>query len=258
MISKIEEGIKNPKKAAAFLKYRLLKPFGGWNYIPFIVLSRSRTGSNLLISFLDSHPNIYARDEVFGWLHGKTPRQALEEFYCRQPPYIKAAGCKIFYYHPQDEDSGEIWKRLMDMRKLRVIHLKRDNILRTLLSRKIAGRQDTWKDTQSESNLTKKKWVFFTFNELKQGFEQTRHWEIEYQNLFSSHPMINISYEDLIRNPENEFKRITDFLFVSAWIPQTSLKKQNPEPASRLIVNYEELKNAFAGTKWERFFEDSQ
>jgi hypothetical protein len=33
------------------------------------------------------------------------------------------------------------------------------------------------------------------------------------------------------------------------------LQRQNPEPLSELIANYDELRAAFAGTPWSAFFE---
>jgi LPS sulfotransferase NodH len=112
----------------------------------FIVLSRSRTGSNMLISFLNSHPHIQAEGEIFAKLGSKDPNDILSEVFAKQPLYVKARGFKIFYYHPLDEKdkSNELWNALINMNNLQVIHLKRRNLLRTLVSRKIAILQDVW------------------------------------------------------------------------------------------------------------------
>mgnify|MGYP006437466411 CR=1 FL=1 len=58
----LSQSIKNSKK-------RVLSIFDHENFTKFIVLSRSRTGSNLLISMLNSHPNISAEGEKFSRLN---------------------------------------------------------------------------------------------------------------------------------------------------------------------------------------------
>ncbi len=72
----------------------------------FIVLSRSRTGSNMLLSFLNSHPNIHAEGEVFNRLNGQNYQEILSRVFADQPPRILAKGFKIFYYHPMALSRG--------------------------------------------------------------------------------------------------------------------------------------------------------
>ena len=123
------------------------------DYQKFIILARSRVGSNLLISYLNSHPNIHALGEMFGNNHNEAninfrkenPLKFLNEFCFRSyAKGIKAVGFKIFYYHPVNGESRAIWDDLKNMKDLKIIHLKRENILRTHLSRAIAGQTDKW------------------------------------------------------------------------------------------------------------------
>lgn len=108
--------------------------------IKFIVLTRSRTGSNLLVSMLNSHPDVRCGGEELRSLNGRQVSEAIEtSFPIRQA--LKASGFKIFYYHPLDDSSGAVWDTLSAMRELRVLHLMRRNILRTLtLIRQKSGR----------------------------------------------------------------------------------------------------------------------
>jgi len=135
----INKALKDPNRAMKVLSYKLLSTFGHNNYKKFIVLTRSRTGSNMLISYLDSHPNIHADREVFARLNGRHYKDILSKTYGKQPRHVKFAGFKIFYYHPMDDDKKEIWDYLINSKEISVIHLKRRNILRTMISRKIAG-----------------------------------------------------------------------------------------------------------------------
>ncbi len=170
---------------------------------------------------------------------------------------MKAVGFKIFYYHPLNEESNDIWNELMEMEDLYVIHIKRRNILRTLLSRKIAEKEDVWliTDTKQRRKIEERR-AHFTENELREGFEQTREWEKSYECIFELKSMIEVFYEDLVSRPEEEFKKILSLLDLQFSSPETNSKKQNPEKLSQLITNYAALKETFANTEWSSFFED--
>ena len=251
----INKVISDPAKAISYLEYDIFKRFGQQNFNKFIVLSRSRTGSNLLLSFINNHHNLHAKGEIFGSLRGQNYQDVLNKVFYKQPYFIKSAGFKIFYYHPEDVENCNIWNDLINMQNLFVIHLKRRNILRTLISKRIADTQNVWTISGAEDqNNIKPNTVSLTAKELKDGFEQTRKWEINGDKMFSDHPVLNIYYEDLVINPDKYFKEVTDFLNVPFIKPYTTLKKQNPGKVCDLVENFEELKAAFQKTKWQSFF----
>ena len=146
---------------------------------------------------------------------------------------------------------------MQNLNDLYVVHLKRRNILRTLLSRKIAGITDAYRyDLQKSGKNNQKKTCRFTADELRAGFEQTREWEINFAHLFADKLVIDVYYEDLVCNPTLEFNKIVEKLQIKPHSPRTYLKKQNPEKAIELIENYATLKAAFTDTQWACFFED--
>jgi LPS sulfotransferase NodH len=249
--------IQNPKRAFKALAHRLVCLVGHADYTRFIVLTRSRTGSNMLLSFLRSHPNVAADGEILKWLEGRRAKQILQNTFAKQPPWIKAKGFKLFYYHPQDDASGRLWRELAEMSDLRVIHLKRWNILRTLVSRKIAEFQDVWqvRSRQEASAQTHTPKVRFDPDELKQKFAQTQRWQKEADRWFDDHSLLDVDYRDLVEAPTDEFSRVTAFLDLPFVPPATRLEKQNPEPLPELVANYHELKAVFRRTRWEAFFE---
>lgn len=256
LMNKIYTAYKNPEKILSYLTYRIFRNVRHRNFRRFIILCRSRTGSSMLLSFLNGHPSIHAEDEIFGKLNGRSYKAVLKRVFSQQPYHIKATGFKIFYYHPIDDNSSDIWNELVNMPDLYIIHLKRKNILRTLISRKIAGMQDVWSITENRTrNKAGAKTIEFSIDELERGFTQTRYWEKEGDRMFGNHHLLNVYYEDLIRDSKDVWKTITDFLNVRYYKPQTNLKKQNPEESSEIVMNYEELKSAFEGTEWEPLFE---
>jgi LPS sulfotransferase NodH len=253
------KGIRNPKKVVAGITHKWLSLFSHNEYRRFIVLSRSRTGSNMLISFLNSHPNIQADGEIFSKLSGRNTKDVLAKAFTKQPLFVKAKGFKIFYYHPLDDKASGVWDALASLNDLHVIHLKRRNILHTLVSRKIADIQDVWvvRSADQHSGADRREiTVAFSVDELSEGFKQTREWEQFGEDTFRNHLMISIEYEDLVAYREPTFRKLTEFLGVRYVHPTTQLIKQNTKSMKETIMNYEELKSAFSETEWHPFFDE--
>ncbi len=67
----INRAINNPRETSKKLVIKLLSNFGNTDYRRFMILSRTRTGSTMLLSLLNSHPNVYAEGEIFRALNGR-------------------------------------------------------------------------------------------------------------------------------------------------------------------------------------------
>ena len=260
MFRLVVASIIDPKKAVKEISCKSLATFGHNKFRRFIVLARPRVGSNLLMSFLNSHPNIYIEGEIIRDLHGRNHKNIIAKTFSKQPFFVQAKGCKIFYYHPRDDESGDALDDLASMDNLYILHLMRKNILRTLVSKKIGRMRGRWAEKTHwwGSLLEKKEEVacHFTVDELIEGFKQTKTWEKEGNERFRNHPILSVYYEELMSQPEQTFREVTDFLGVGYRRPQTNLKKQNTMPLTQAIVNYEELKSAFSGTEWQPFFDE--
>jgi len=227
------------------------------DYTRFIVLSRSRTGSNLLTSLLNSHRNIDAEGEALRRLHGRSAPAVIDARFGAQPFFIHAKGFKVFYYHPLDGSSDQVWRDLTGRPDLAVIHLRRRNILRTIISRQIADRSDEWLRRSPERlPVPASKAITISPAELTRAFEQTRTWEQEGELRFVDHRTLSIWYEDLVSDLDQTFATITAFLGVRNVRPRTRLRRQNPEPLHALLVDHEELHRHFQRTEWEPFFND--
>jgi hypothetical protein len=239
-------------KAAA----RAAAPVWGHDeFTPFVVLSRSRTGSNLLASFFNSHPQAHVEGEILGRLEGRDVGRVLGRVWGPQAHYVRAKGFKLFYYHPLDGCPQVLWTRIVEVPGLHVIHLKRRNILRTLVSRKIASARGEWiraGRTVSRGGIP----VRFDREELEEGFRQTREWEEQGDERMATLPSVVLVYEDLIADPVGEFNRATRLLGLRDSAPSSEFQRQNPEPLADLIENFDELRRGFRGTAWEEFFDE--
>ena len=245
------------------ISYYLIKngiPFcGSRNYSKFIILSRSRTGSNFLLSLLNSHPNIDCYGELFLHLRGKDSLEIWKRIFKKHPGRIKCVGFKLFYYHPVDSDDKKVWNLIEGDPQIKIIHLKRKNLLRTILSRKIAEKTKIWKENSTKTFIPpKEKAVKLSHVECLNEFNKIRAWENEADARFSKHAIFEIYYEDLVHQRDVVMNDVYSFLNLKKHQPYTDLRKQNKEGFQDLILNYNSLKVSFTGTGWESMFEEDE
>jgi hypothetical protein len=127
-------------------------------YTRFIILSDARTGSNLLQQSLDAHPNIVCFREIFnldpayidyevdGWdgklasdlaLRAGDPVAFIRErVFGAHDERTQAVGFKFAYAHFWFHE--KLLPALTEDEALRVVHLQRRNLLRSLVSLRIA------------------------------------------------------------------------------------------------------------------------
>lgn len=247
---------------------------GSQDYVKFIILSRSRTGSEFLRSLLNSHSEITVFGELFqqidhfnweypGFYRPRKHRAILEEdpalfleteIFRRYPKNKRAIGFKIFYYHAQNDSWKCVWTYLQEQKDLRVIHLKRKNILETHLSRKRAGNSGMWVNLTGEKEVIQA--MTLDYEECLNDFITTRRWEEQYGAFFKDHAILDISYEDLIKDSRAELQRVQEFLAVKREGLKSMTHKQTNKPLTQAIANYSELKDKFRGTEWAEFFRD--
>ena len=249
--------LTNPDRARTIIQYAIAHYTGHRHYKKFIIVGRSRTGSTFLQSMLNAHPEVHAKSEVLTRTYGTPVKNVLQDVFSRQPSAIKALGFKMFYDHPLDCDGGAYWQGLAEMEDLHVIHLKRHNILRALISEKIARKTAVWGVKSERGQVdSQRKLVSFSVEELRAAFEWTKRAEERSELLFAGHPSVTIQYEALIDHPQRELQRVTDMLGLEHHNPVSRLRKQNREKLSDLLQDYTTIKKAFQGTEWQGYFDE--
>lgn len=253
--------VKRPVWSVRLAAFHAGRIFGGRDYQRFVILGHARTGSNLLRSLLEDHPAVYVLNEKVGALRGRTIEEASAGIYRRMPPWIKAVGFKLFYYHPLDGDAAAARRWFRALPGMKVIHLRRRNLLRTIVSREIARQTSQWADVgRSESRESRdKRQVSFTASDLEERFRRIRRWERECPAEFGACPVLDVCFEELAADQDGQMRRVFDFLGLEGgWAVKTSFRRQNPEPVRALVANFDELAAAFAGTEWAAYFAEEE
>lgn len=279
------------------------------DYVRFIVLTAARTGSYMLTSSLNSSPNIVCFGELFNPLvkhvdyrvdgydmtdpdERRFQNEDLERFlderiFCPRREQIGAVGFKAPHLHFWAYGDVEDW--LVRNRDIRVIHLRRRNLLRMMLSLRIAMKTWGWTDYQqhtpasvfraanavralrnplkavriARSALLPKKpqWkqarrkVTLSVDECREFFAQEEADAAHYEARFENHPIVTVYYEELRDSYEATMRRIQEFLGLTPAPVAPQTRQQNPEPLRELLANYDELYNAFAGTPAAAYFD---
>lgn len=246
----------------------------GRSYTRFVIVSRGRSGTNLLKGLLNDHPGAICFGELFrryGHVklavrgHNASPRDDQQisdapiqflnrRIYRRWPSSIHAVGFKIFYYHARNPEWKHVWDYLRNEPDLKVIHLRRENMLATHLSLVRATRNKVWQ-TRSYTRRTEPEPTYLDYDDCLRFFEGTRDYRAWAEEYFANSPTLDISYEALSANRDSEMMKVFEFLNLEHTHVQPSNVKQRRSPLSVSIANFDELRHRFAGTEWARFFD---
>jgi LPS sulfotransferase NodH len=255
------------------LRFNLIQ--GHQNYTKFIILCRSRTGSNLLLNQLQFHQNIRMFYEVFSqdqspkefWdyinydiqnirnIKQNDPIKFIETFVFREMPLnVQAVGFKLFYYHAQEAKTQEIWQYLQANQELKIIHLVRKNLLQTYISQQIALTTNSWY-LKSGKQVKNNPAIALDYEQTRKAFEETKKLEADNDTFFQNHQVIKVFHEDLVKDNIAGMAKIQNFLNVKTTPVSISTQKRSPQSLQQVIQNYSELKANFKESPYTSFFE---
>lgn len=249
----------------------------------FVIMTIPRTGSTMLCSALDHHPEINCgmeifnpyvsptqscfqwRKEVFQRLYGmdqkdmkiETPclRYKIDEKRHNLLPFLSEVfvaynGFKLIYGH-LDNDSY-VLKEIAKRQDLCVVYLERD-WLESCLSFKLAKNSGVW-HRKSNSIVIKDEPFVFPFDEVKWYFDHICSADKGVRQMFSDKQNITISYRDLVSKWSKVTKEIQEMIGVSVMELPILFSKRTKIAPREAIINYDELKSRFAGTEYAGLF----
>jgi len=144
------------------------------------------------------------------------------------------------------------WQFLVADRSLSVIHLKRHNMLDSLVSLKTAFITRQWWALKDDGGTAPA--VHLDPEECRNYFQKLDSLVDEADKAFGEHRTLDLSYERLVENRREALVDIFTFLNVPYQEVATRMKKQRRVAASESVANYGQLKDTFRETKWCTFF----
>jgi len=236
-------------------------------YTKYVVVCTGRTGSNMLMSLISSRDDVRAYWEFF---YDKYKEHLSEEeikdgvaalekvVYKNHPEEVKAAGFKFIYDHvnlPYTNGHG-VLDYLRKNKDIKVIHLKRRNILRTYLSHEMAFKHNKWHAFKDEDRLKEDDKIEIDFEACLEYFLNISREEAHFDGFFSDNPKLDMYYECIVEDPQEETKRIQHFLGLKPKPLSSTFKRLNHKRLCDTITNYWQLKSMFKNSRFYYFFED--
>jgi hypothetical protein len=243
----------------------------------FVMLSYARCGSNMLKAMLNEHPQITCFGEIFNPAYGKGYLKWVTKSFLRRLSHkylrdysietylndickiqttgdTQAVGYKVMY--PGQFERYPNFRDYWKFNKFKIIRLTRYNLLRRYLSSKIANKESRW----SSSNYRGRQiTIQLDLDDLKRSINCLESIDCQIDSLAQEFQYLNVSHEQIVSNRKSSLRNIFEFLGVD--IDQTEkieprTVKQNPGKLNMLIENYDEVREALAGSQYERFLEE--
>ena len=251
----------------------------------FVVMGIQRTGTILLCSSLNQHPEILSLDEIFvnhpfykpGIIpsfrnyvvevgksdvpklinHKRTIYKYLNQFYSL--PDYTSRGFKLM---ANQANHLTYIKKYLRKHKVKIIKMTRANVFKVYLSRYRAEQTGLFHSRQKRiaKDIPRLAKILITLpvDRLLTELE-----EIERENRQLDHivdslqtPNITVKYESLVKDFPTSLSDVLSFLEVTPDIPiKPARKKISPSLLSESIENCEDVRSALSGTKYEHYLE---
>lgn len=230
------------------------------NYTPFVIVAQERTGSTWLQMLLHSHENILCYGEIFNAdanirckagvpaiEAGADPVEYLQkQIFCERPAAIHAVGFRLFYNHAGETDWPTL-RPFLQKQNIRIIHLRRQDLLSRYLSHQLALQTNVWSSQEQvgdEWENSRKVWVNPV--DCLADIYRSRWQSHQHDAYFSYNPLLHLGYENLVSQFDTESARLQNFLRVPIRSLSAPLEKQQTRAKSEIIENYTDLKELFA------------
>lgn len=224
----------------------------------FIILFPGRTGSSWLVSAISGHSDIQVKGEILVGMKPKAQHRELLDIYGKPPRSGAARGFKTKLKDVAEQ--SELVKLIND-HGIKVIHMARKDLLKLAVSRINARRL---KDQVGQWNRDEKIERLPAFEidvETMEASLQACHDAVQELELFMedvSSPVLELEYDDMLRDPSACINRVLDFIEVDRCDLQSSIRKNTDDDLSKVILNYSELRRSMANGRWAFCFTDSR
>lgn len=247
----------------------------------FMITCAARTGSSLMVSYLQSHPNILCHGEIYA----PDNANALLGVYNRRRNAEIDYGEKLVQYrdnHPhtflykvafdcQDREfvgfklkhdelvlpsMAETRHLIQEDTDIKIIHLRRENLLARYLSWYLVNHVTGVTMRIKGEELPKHQKVTLDPQKCLSNFEEAMRRYNFFKKMFSSHQVFEVTYEQLTGDNKTKIiQDIQDFLGVERSGLKTKMVKIGKKDLSETIENFDELKLFFGGTVHEIYFD---
>jgi LPS sulfotransferase NodH len=241
-----------------------------------IILTSQRSGSTFLQGCLDAHPSVKCYGELlvssnpviprplrnrrlltkayrYVMVRGWNPVSILNRYYARKEAPVVAF--KAMYNHVNNR---RVRAYLTAHPEIRVIHLRRDNLLKQHVSKLLlsAKRERPWIPHTTRPIPVAS--VRVSPERAIKDMRRVRDSFLEFERLLSGHRRIELVYERMFNGQtlsREAWAKVSELLEIEPVTVGSDLVKMNPHELRPMVKNYDELAAALAGTEFERYLD---
>jgi LPS sulfotransferase NodH len=228
---------------------------------PFVIAADLRTGSTLLASTLDEHPQIRCYGELFhsqdlpdNRIDGFDRLGASAEAILKRAMHrrgVKACGFKamIFLPLPSAADWADAWKRMRELPGLRVIWLTRRDRLAQYASAEVVRHTGVFHpyDNERVDRPEHRPVITIDPDEFRSWVRERDAQLRRRREMLRGMPALDLDYETLTGDWERSTTCVQRFLGVDVEPLEQQKKKQELRPLADVIANYAELETRLRG-----------
>lgn len=245
-------------------------------YTPACIIGLPRSGTTLVRSFLNSHPDALLYNEIFHAtkerralrhpepasiiLDGADPEPYLHE--CIFPPQSRnhsVIGFKLFPSHAASLGWEDLWQWAMRDPLLSIVHVERRNVLDIVLSMSIALRDRKWHTTENQPPAHS---ICIPWREFAWRMQSTSDTQERIRADLRQKPHVTVFYEALQANPRSALAPVLAHLGLpdSLLWNNEGLQKMASQQRRIALENYDELHKLCTAEhpEWLRFFDEPE
>lgn len=247
--------------------------------IRFVLTGQARTGSTMLGSALGAHPDVVMHGELFGevstplnfyGIDERLPWPTPLENYLKQLRdhdivgfleryvYAKTGRSAVGYKFKFEEFSR--WPKVADYierTRPKLIYIRRQNLWQRYLSGRETLITDSYNsaDSISRSLSAAREQAPITPAEIQGAFEAEERLDHEFRTRFAPHPVLEVTYEDMLADFIGTMVRTCAFLEIDFVETVPFVTRRKAERKVHRLINFPLIRKHFAGTKYAQFFE---
>jgi LPS sulfotransferase NodH len=245
--------------------------------VKFVMIGSERTGTNLLSGLLDSHPDCTVGNEIFNQFY-EDPKEIPWDIFNEEERIqlkkirsenaiefvdslydsafdrgFRVAGFKFMYGHAVDH--SDVRDHLLNDPDVRIIHVRRRNLLRRLVSERQALMSGVWAQDANTPKLAVPP-VQIPINEMIWDFTEKEENLRFYNSVFENrNNVIEVHYEDISTRPQAVANRVARFLGLSIKSDmEIRFRKTGAESMRDAVSNHDNLKARLGN--WLAFFDE--
>ncbi|MEO0896462.1 MAG: hypothetical protein AAFY71_08705 [Bacteroidota bacterium] len=240
--------------------YYLISLNDSQGYPQFIIVGQGRTGSTLLTSLFDSHPDILCQGELLGndWKESYRNILFVEAFILGRAyrNRAKVFGFKMkfdhLFRHQNYKDTSSFMQLLSD-KGWKVIYLRRNNLFYHSLSQLVAEKHNRAYHHRSGEGKLSRKPVEIDRESLMYKIKKSEGNQATALEFLKGIDFHEVIYERDLMDPEHQkatMNSLYEYVGVRPHEASTNMVKINARPLESIITNVEEVKEFMAETPY--------